>query len=703
MSPEQALARRVVIDGRTDIYSLGVTLYELLTLRPAVDGEDRAEVLRRIADREPPPPSASNPAVPRDLETVVRKAMAREPSERYATAKELADDLRRFLESRPIAARPPSLTDRVAKWARRHSTAVVTAAVFLVLVVIGLGASTLLVNRERAEAVRQRDEARRQQEFARRAVDEMYTQVAEKWLARQPKLTPLQREFLEKALAFYERFASEHTEVPAGGLAAIDAERKVGKIYEALGRHDEAQAAFGQALARCEALARRYPDDPRFRQRIGNCLGALGVIQARLSRLDAAAPLLRRAVDVHEGLAARHPEDVSYRRDLAGSLINLGIVFKEQGRLAEAEASLRRGREIYEAIVEKSDDQVARRNLAQAESNLGNLLRRTGRPREAEEALHRAIRLEESLLAADPTDPGGRLSLAKAVSNLGVVQAVARRSEEAAASFRRSESMLEALVRDFPDRPEYLHDLSMAHLNLAQCLEDSERKEEAAQALRRALKAAERLTKDYPSVADYRKPLAMYLVKLAGLEIRDQPGEAETHYRQALGIAERLAADFPGVASYRDLLAEVLQSEAQFYSETAGGGPRDPVQALELARRAVDIGADTQLCWKWLGLAEYANGHWDTAIQATEKSIAIRGDQGWSFLWLVLALAHARRGELDEARTWYAKVEKRTADVTGWGDTPRWLIDEGARLLGGREPAPLGDSVPTPKAGTASN
>ena len=143
MSPEQALGRRVVIDGRTDIYSLGVTLYELLTLRPAVDGRDRAEILRRIADEEPPPLRKVNPAVPADLETIVLKAMAKDPAGRYATAQELADDLRRFLEDRPIRARRPGLLDRAAKWSRRHRTlawsAATTALVAALMLAGGIG------------------------------------------------------------------------------------------------------------------------------------------------------------------------------------------------------------------------------------------------------------------------------------------------------------------------------------------------------------------------------------------------------------------------------------------------------------------------------------------------------------------------------------------------------------------------------------
>src|SRR5262249_37036156 len=123
MSPEQVLGRRGAIDGRTDIYSLGVTLYELLTLRPAVDRRDRAEGLRRIAAREPAPPPRLNPAVPRDLETIITKAMAKDPAARYATAGDLVMDLTRFLEGRPIEARRFSGTERAWRWCRRNPVA----------------------------------------------------------------------------------------------------------------------------------------------------------------------------------------------------------------------------------------------------------------------------------------------------------------------------------------------------------------------------------------------------------------------------------------------------------------------------------------------------------------------------------------------------------------------------------------------------
>ncbi|MFO0811435.1 MAG: protein kinase [Gemmataceae bacterium] len=120
MSPEQALARHGLVDHRTDVYSLGATLYEFLTLRPAVAGDDKQDILRRIAFEEPTALRKLDKTLPAELETITLKALAKNPAERYATAGELADDLRRWLADRTIKAKPPGVRERAAKWLRRH-------------------------------------------------------------------------------------------------------------------------------------------------------------------------------------------------------------------------------------------------------------------------------------------------------------------------------------------------------------------------------------------------------------------------------------------------------------------------------------------------------------------------------------------------------------------------------------------------------
>ncbi|MEM7306242.1 MAG: bifunctional serine/threonine-protein kinase/formylglycine-generating enzyme family protein [Planctomycetota bacterium] len=139
MSPEQALAARAAVDHRTDVYSLGVVLYELLTLRRPFDGETSQEVLTNIRFRSARPIRASNPRVPRDLRVVVDTAMAREPADRYSSAGALADDLERFLKHQAIEARPASPLKRALRFAQRRRTAVTGVAAAVVLGVVGLG------------------------------------------------------------------------------------------------------------------------------------------------------------------------------------------------------------------------------------------------------------------------------------------------------------------------------------------------------------------------------------------------------------------------------------------------------------------------------------------------------------------------------------------------------------------------------------
>ncbi|CAN0176742.1 unnamed protein product, partial [Phaeothamnion confervicola] len=170
MSPEQ-VSGAAPADARGDVYALGATLYELLTLEPCYAGRDRADLLRRILSTDPRPPRRLDPAVPADLETIVLTALAREPERRYASADALAADLRRFLGHRPIAARRPSLAARAAKFARRHRAAVAAAAAVLALAAAGLAAGTVLVWQEAARTRRALDESEAHRRRAEASVE----------------------------------------------------------------------------------------------------------------------------------------------------------------------------------------------------------------------------------------------------------------------------------------------------------------------------------------------------------------------------------------------------------------------------------------------------------------------------------------------------------------------------------------------------
>jgi tetratricopeptide (TPR) repeat protein len=253
MSPEQALGKRGLVDHRTDVYSLGATLYELLTLSPVFDGKDRGELLRQIASDEPRPPRRRNPAIDGDLETILLKALAKRPEDRYATAQEFADDLRRFLEHRPIRARRPTLPARVAKWSRRHPSLVAAAVGLLVLAVIGFAVSTVLIAHEQwktkaayeAEA-QQRASAEKNFRQARQVVD-FFTELCEEHLADRPEMQGLRRRMLEVALEYYTDFIDQRSDDPSLRAELAASHLRVATILDEVGSRSDALAALERA------------------------------------------------------------------------------------------------------------------------------------------------------------------------------------------------------------------------------------------------------------------------------------------------------------------------------------------------------------------------------------------------------------------------------------------------------------------------
>ena len=224
MSPEQAGGGRALLDLRTDVYSLGATLYELLTLRPPFDGADRQTLLRQILHDEPPAPRSLRKSIPVELETIVLKALAKLPAERYATARDLADDLGRFLHDQPIQARRPSVFERATKWTRRHRSVFMSAVAALLLTVAGLGIATVLTarayDRERAKAQEADENFRR----ALQAVNQL-VQIGEDQLADRPDLDGLRWQLLETTLVYFQDFIDQHRDDPA-----ISQELEAGRV-----------------------------------------------------------------------------------------------------------------------------------------------------------------------------------------------------------------------------------------------------------------------------------------------------------------------------------------------------------------------------------------------------------------------------------------------------------------------------------------
>ncbi|MFM9959875.1 MAG: protein kinase domain-containing protein [Planctomycetaceae bacterium] len=233
MSPEQASGRRVPVDHRADVYSLGATLYELLSLTPIFSGSDRPTLLQQILNDDPRPLRQIDRAIPVELETIVLKATTKSAADRYATAGEMAADLRRYLDELPIHARRPTLVDRVRKWTRRHPSIVGAAALLLVCGVIGLLVTTALVAREQAATKARAEEAEARFELARRAADEMI-RLAEEELSDNPFQEGLRKRLLEAALEYYQEFITQRGTKPEAQVELAITRDRVKQILDDL-------------------------------------------------------------------------------------------------------------------------------------------------------------------------------------------------------------------------------------------------------------------------------------------------------------------------------------------------------------------------------------------------------------------------------------------------------------------------------------
>jgi serine/threonine protein kinase len=271
MSPEQAWARRGEIDHRTDIYSLGVTLYELLTLHPVFEGQDRHELLYKIAHEEPREPRRLDRTIPVELETIVLKAIAKSPTDRYATAQDMADDLQRFLDDKPILAKRPTLRERAVKWSRRHRYLVWSAAAVMVVIMFGSILSTILIAREHAktkdeyrraeeraaEAMRQQARAERIFHQARAALD-FFVEVSERDMANKPPdWEPVRQKMLNEALQYYRGFIDEHGDDPA---LQLELEASITRVRDLL---NAVEGPMG-ALAFIQSTKSKFEKEMRF-------------------------------------------------------------------------------------------------------------------------------------------------------------------------------------------------------------------------------------------------------------------------------------------------------------------------------------------------------------------------------------------------------------------------------------------------------
>jgi pentatricopeptide repeat protein len=379
-----------LLDHRTDVYSLGATLYELLTLRPAFDGVDRQQLLRQITDDEPLAPRKVRGSIPMDLETIALKALEKEPSQRYASASDLAGDLRRYLDSKPIHARRPGMADQIWKWSRRHKALLRAVGTVLVIAVIALCVSNYRISGalKIAQAATESEKAARLAETKAAAAEKL----------ERVKATNAAKAEKEARL----KEASERRKAEAVSNFLVDTFRLPRPEKE--GRDLKVVDVLDQAVAK---LGDDFAGAPQTRAAL---LVALGRTYARAESL------------LLEALVIQKNAESGFGFGLTSILGKLCVVYLDTGRFGKAieagEAALRADRQTLGLQVQTLETM---NSLATAYSKAGRF--------------DRAIELfEKSVRLAEPKVGQYHQTTLFAMANLGVNYGFINRASRAASS-----------------------------------------------------------------------------------------------------------------------------------------------------------------------------------------------------------------------------------------------------------------------------
>jgi tetratricopeptide (TPR) repeat protein len=661
MSPEQAEMSDLGVDTRTDIYSLGVLLYELLTGATPFSAEELRkggylEIQRIIRKEEPPKPSTklstlgetltdiaeyrkTNPdtlqkQISGDLDWIVMKTLEKDRARRYETVNELGMDVNRHLASEPVLAAAPSVTYRLRKFIRRNRVGVMVGCLVAFVVVVAVSAlsvSTVMIWREKGRTEAQADRAEANLSLALEALDEIYLGVAKERLPQKVEIEETDRELLQKALIFYERFAEQNRTVVEARYEMTKAHRRVGDIHYRLGEYEQAIEAYLSARQAFEKLVEEFPQAPDYRKELVGSNRWLGRCYWNLGRSEEAEQALRRAFNLAEKLVAEFGDVPAYRMVLADSHQESGRVLWAKGQFDGAEQVYRRALPIWEELTREFPNVPEYRSgLAGCYHMLELMLLDQGKLDESEQACHSVLALWEELVREFPDVPSYRSNMAMTYNNLGVTLERKGELDEAEQAYRSATAIQEELVRDYPSMPRSRSRLAFFHHNMGDMLTAKGELDESEQAYRSAIAIYEELGREFPNVPEYRSTMAASHQNMGDmLAAKGELDKAERAYRSAIAIKEELGREFPNVPEYRATLAGITHNMGDML--TAKGELDKSEQAFRSA-----IAIKEELAQEFPNMPEYRS-----SLAASHQNM---GD------------TLTAKGELDEAEQTYGSA-----------------------------------------------
>ena len=637
MSPEQAGFNQLDVDSRSDIYSLGVLLYELLAGSPPFTRQELEqagvlEMLRVIREQEPSRPStklSSSDALPTlsanrgtepakltkllrgELDWIVMKALEKDRSRRYETASGLAQDLQRYLADEPILACPPSTAYRIKKFIRRNRGPALAALLVVLALITGTCIATW-------QAIR-----------ARQAENKALTE----------------RNAKDAALRAEQRAREEASKAAAQTLEVLRAmtdasmSRQIGTQVELT---DDDRAYFMQVLKQYERLAAIKGDSQESRALRAEGYYRVGVMHNRLSQWRRALPAYEQARDLYQQLAAEFPADPGYRHWLAESQHRMGQVLVELGQRSEAGREFRQSFAEYQQLHAGFPDSPEYWDgIGEVRGDLAGSLSAQGKWLEAEAEFRKALLADEQLATAFPKEPKYQEGAARLHGRLGLLLEEHTRLADAEPEYRKALAIHQQLADDFPNLPGYQRDLASCHRQLGSLHRLQGNLPKSLEEFRAALAIEHKIAAKYPAVPQYRNNLAKTYGMLGNLLLDlGKPADADAEFRRAIALQQRLVDDFRDVPSYRGGLA-LYYSRLGIALEQQG--PLD--QAIAAHRRAVELQPPFYSAYDTLVDSLTKAGRLDATAVECEAQLCLEPEHVLSHYLLARVRARQRRWE----------------------------------------------------------